>query len=70
MIQSKRGGGLYIVHLTGRLVVFVPEARHGRHVVLILALGTSLVCSVFVCVFLDILCIPKMFLSANKQEYG
>lgn len=51
---------LYIVHLSSRLllivVIVVPEACYGRHVVVVLALAGRLVPCIFAGVLLDVLC--------------
>lgn len=65
--QKKKGGRkkeiryhvLYVVHLASRLLVVIVEARHRGHVILILALGASLVNGIFVCVFLNVFCSKK-----------
>ena len=50
---------LDIIHLPGRLVILVAEARHGRHVVVVLRLGTGFVRRILARVLLDVFCITS-----------
>ena len=50
---------LDIIHLPGRLVILVAEARHGRHVVVVLRLCTGFVRRILARVLLDVFCITS-----------
>ena len=49
---------LYVVHMAGGLVIFVPEAGNGRHVVVVLGLGAGIVHGVLAGIFLNIFYAP------------
>lgn len=59
-----------VVHLAGRLrrVVVVVEARHGRQLVIVLALGAGLVDGLLTGVFLNVLC-PRLSISSSSQMH-
>ena len=45
---------LYVVHVTGGLVVLIAKAGDGGHVVVVLALGTGIIRSVLARILLNV----------------